>query len=456
MIKFLPLGGADEIGASCFYLNIDNTGILLDCGIHPRNTGMDALPKFDRLENLPLDFVFISHAHQDHIGSLPFLIQRFPHVIIFSTVQTKEISELTLHNAANILAAKQIEGTDFKIYTHEIIDLLVRSIRGVEYEETFELKGLRHSSSLQIRFTFKDAGHILGSAGILIEYGEEKIFYTGDINLGDQSIMIGADLKGIRNINTLILESTYGATDSEKLGTWRSEELRFAKTANRILHNDGSILIPVFALGKTQELLASIYAMMKSGKLMETNIYTGGIARDISKVYDRNRYLVRRLNPNFELKEIPQMNLLEIEDLSVFKKNPGIVLASSGMMLPGTTSFKLLDYWLRQDSFAIFGVGYMDPETPGFRVANAKRGDKIQLNEFTAHYEVKCMIQKFYFSSHSKREELLQVVDKTKPKRVVLIHGEHQAKDWLGFNILSSHPKTRLYSAELLKEIIIE
>lgn len=456
MIKFLPLGGADEIGASCFYLNIDNTGFLLDCGIHPRNTGLDALPKFDLLENLPLDFVFISHAHQDHIGSLPFLIQRFPHTIIFSTIQTKEISEVTLHNAANILAAKQMEGTDFKIYTHEVIDLLVRSIRSAGYEETIELTGLRHSSSLPIRFIFKDAGHILGSAGILIEYGEEKIFYTGDINLCDQSIMTGADLKGIRNINTLILESTYGATDSEKLGTWNSEELRFAKAANRILQNDGSILIPVFALGKTQELLVSIYSMMKSGKLMETNIYTGGIARDISKAYDSNRYLVRRSNPNLELREIPQKNLLEIEDLNSFKKNPGIVLASSGMMLPGTTSYKLLDYWLRQDSFAIFSVGYMDPETPGYRVVNAKRGEKIQLNEYSEHYEVKCMIQKFYFSSHSKREDLLRVVDKTKPEKVVLVHGEHPAKDWIGFKILASHPQTRLYSAELLKEIIID
>ncbi|MCL4549109.1 MAG: MBL fold metallo-hydrolase [Bacteroidetes bacterium] len=455
MIKFLPLGGADEIGASCFYLNIDNTGILLDCGIHPRNFGLDALPKFEHLENLPLDFVFISHAHQDHIGSLPFLIQRFPHVIIYSTVQTKEISELTLHNAANILAARQIEGTDFKVYTHEEIDLLVRSIRGINYEEKVELRGLRHSSSAPIQFTFRDAGHILGSAAILIEYSEEKIFYTGDINLGDQSIMIGADMKGIRNIDTLILESTYGGTDSEKLGTWKSEEARFAKAANRILHKDGSILIPVFALGKTQELLTSIHVMMKSGKLTETNIYTGGISRDISRVYDYNRYLVRRSDPNLELKEIPQLDLLDVEDYSTFKKNPGIVLASSGMILPGTTSYRLLDFWLRQDSFAIFGVGYMDPETPGFRVVNSKRGDTIQLSEFSSSFKVNCMIQKFYFSSHSKREELLGVVDKTKPEKVILIHGEHHAKDWLGFNILRNFPQTHLYSAELLKEIVI-
>ncbi len=456
MIKFLPLGGADEIGASCFYLNIDNTGILLDCGIHPRKFGFGALPKFEQLENLPLDFAFISHAHQDHIGSLPFLIQCFPHVVIYSTVQTKEISKLTLHNAANILAAKQIEGTGFKIYTHEEIDLLVRSIRGLNYDEKIELRGLRHSSSESIWITFLDAGHILGSAGILIEYCEHKVFYTGDINLSGQSVMVGANIKSIRNVNTLILESTYGGTDSQKLGTWKSEETRFAKAANRILRNDGSILIPAFALGKTQELLASIYLLMKKCLLTETNVYTGGIARDISKIYDYNRYIVRHSDPGLELGEVPQIDLFEIEDYNIFKKSPGIVLASSGMMLPGTTSYKLLDYWLRQDSFAIFSAGYMDPETPGFRVVNSKRGEIIQLYDSSAQYEVKCAIQKFYFSSHSKREELLQVVEKINPQKVVLVHGDHYAKDWLGYNILKSFPQTRLYSAELLKEIIID
>jgi len=146
MISFLPLGGADEIGANCFYLNIFGTGILLDCGIHPRKTGFDSLPYFDLINDLPLDFVLITHAHQDHIGSLPFLVQRFPHVIIYSTTQTKEIAEATLHNAANILAQSTDIDTDFKIYSHDEIDLLVRSISGVNYNEVISLKEIGRAS----------------------------------------------------------------------------------------------------------------------------------------------------------------------------------------------------------------------------------------------------------------------------------------------------------------------
>jgi cleavage and polyadenylation specificity factor subunit 3 len=103
MIRFIPLGGAGEIGANCYYLNIEGTGILLDCGMHPQKLGLDALPKFDLIEELPVDFVLISHAHMDHISSLPYLVQKHPYIKIISTPQTRAIAELTLHNSVSII-----------------------------------------------------------------------------------------------------------------------------------------------------------------------------------------------------------------------------------------------------------------------------------------------------------------------------------------------------------------
>lgn len=455
MIRFLPLGGAGEIGASCFYLYISGTGILLDCGIHPRKNGIESLPNLDGLKNLSLDFCFISHAHQDHIGSLPFLVQRYPHVIIYSTAQTREIADITLHNAVNILSQNESADSDFKIYTHEEIDFLVRSIRECEYQKAISVTGMRHSSNEPIKITFYDAGHILGSASILIEHNGKKMFYTGDISLADQSIMVGADLKNLRNIDTLILETTYGSTDSSKLGTWNSEQIRFVKEANKILNNGGSVLIPVFALGKTQEMLATIFKLMKKGKLTETNIYTGGISKNISKIYDRNRYLVRRTDPNFELDNIEQIDLPGIEDMNEFRKNPGIILAASGMMIEGTTSFKLANYWLKQDNFAVFGVGYMDQDTPGFRIMNSMCGDKIQFGKFSEPRKMNCTVERFYFPSHAKREDLIQVVDKTNPKKVILVHGENDSQNWVGGEILKRYPNTKVYSADADKIISI-
>jgi cleavage and polyadenylation specificity factor subunit 3 len=129
MIRFLPLGGAGEIGASCFYLNIDGTGIILDCGMHPQRTGLETLPAFDLIKDLPVDFVLISHAHQDHIGTLPFLVQRHPYVRIITTPQTRAIAELTLHDSVSIIKEQIGEDEELKIYSHEEIDLLIKSIQ---------------------------------------------------------------------------------------------------------------------------------------------------------------------------------------------------------------------------------------------------------------------------------------------------------------------------------------
>jgi Cft2 family RNA processing exonuclease len=329
-------------------------------------------------------------------------------------------------------------------------------MRDIKYGEELLLKGMRHTSVEPIKIKFIDAGHILGSAGVFIEHQQNTMFYTGDINLGDQSIMKGANLDEIKNIDTLILETTYGATDSEKLGTWQSELLRLAKSANKVLNKGGSILIPVFALGKTQEILASIYYLIKKRKLTDTNIYTGGVSKHISRIYDRNKYLVNRYETNFEFSDIKQIDLFDVDDFNQFKKNPGIVLASSGMMLEGTASFKLADYWLKQENFAVFCVGYMDENTPGFKVVNSKKGDVIQLGEFGKPFKIKCGVERLYFTSHSKREDLLQIVANSKPKRVILVHGDYSSKDWIGYNILQKHSNIKINSAEVGKSIYID
>jgi len=193
MIKFLPLGGAGEIGTNCYYLNINNIGIILDCGMHPQKTGLQSLPKFDLLKNEPLDYVLISHAHQDHLNALPFLVKKYPHIKIITTPQTRALAELTLHNTISILKRQMKEG-EIEIYSHDEVDLLIKTIDYKSYGEKFVLTGL-HSSNDLIKAEFFDAGHILGSASILIEYKDQKIFYTGDINLSSQTILNGAALQ---------------------------------------------------------------------------------------------------------------------------------------------------------------------------------------------------------------------------------------------------------------------
>ena len=453
MIKFLPLGGAGEIGTNCYYLNINNIGIILDCGMHPQKTGLESLPKFDLLKNEPLDYVLISHAHQDHLNALPFLVKKYPHIKIIATPQTRALAELTLHNTISILKRQVHEG-EIEIYSHDEVDLLIKTIDYKSYGEKFVLTGL-HSSNDLIKAEFFDAGHILGSASILIEYKDQKIFYTGDINLSSQTILNGAALPD-NKINILITETTYGATDSSTLLNWNDETERFAASLNNVINKGGSVLIPVFALGKMQEILATIWQMMKKNKLTLVNIFSGGIARKINRTYDYNIYTVNRNLKEIILNDIPQPDINDVTNSDDFFKSPSIVLAASGMMIESTNSFNLAKRWLNQKDSAIFTVGYMDKDTPGFVVANARTGDRIQLTESDKKTEVKCRIENFRFSAHSRREELISIVEKLNPENILLVHGDPEAMDWVGTQILKTFPNKKLYSPTVGKTILFD
>ena len=452
MVKFLPLGGAGEIGANSYYLNINGIGIILDCGMHPQKTGLESLPKFDILEDKPTDYVLISHAHQDHLNALPFLIKKFPHLKIITTPQTRAVAELTLHNAISILK-RQVDESQFEIYSRTEVDLLIKSINYKSYNEKFELSSL--NSSQEIEAEFYDAGHIIGSAGIMLRFDGRKIFFTGDINLSSQTLLAGAILPS-EKIDILITETTYGAADSSGLNNWEKEVERFSSTINKTINNGGSVLIPVFALGKLQEILATIWLQMQRNKITPVDIYTGGIGNKINRIYDYNRYVVNRNEKELMLSDIPQKNLNELKDFDELLKYPSIVLASSGMMVESTNSFMLAKRWLQKKDSAIFTVGYMDPSTPGSIISKARRGDKIQLTDRDKKVEVKCEIKNFRLSAHSKREELVSLVKKLNPEKVILIHGEKEAIDWIGALILKQFPGKKVYAAENFNEIIFD
>ncbi|MFZ1518979.1 MAG: MBL fold metallo-hydrolase [Ignavibacteriaceae bacterium] len=453
MITFLPIGGGNEIGANSYYLNFNGNGIILDCGIHPQKTGLQSLPNFDLIKDKSIDTCLISHAHQDHIGSLPFLVKKFPYTKIITTPQTRALAELTLHNSVSLLK-KEVEETDFEFYNHDEVDLLIKMFDYKEYQNEFELNSYHQQKEAKVNCTFYDAGHILGSAGILLENHGYKIFYTGDINLANQTLISAAKLPEAK-IDTLILETTYGATDSDLLLDWNAESFRFAKEANKIINNGGSILIPVFSLGKTQEILATIWQLMQKRKLTSVDIYTGGLGTKINRTYDYNRFVVDRIDNEIELNSIPRKDYYEISNPEEFFSHPCILLASSGMMIKNTASYNFALRFLKQKDSAIFTVGYMDTESTGYVIANSEHGDKIQLNEYDELTEVKCEIKNFKFSAHARREDLLSIVDKLNPENVILTHGDEEAIDWIGSSILKKKKEIYVHIATCGKEINI-
>jgi cleavage and polyadenylation specificity factor subunit 3 len=454
MITLLPLGGANDIGASCYYLNIEGTGIILDSGTHPRKFGIESLPRFELIKEMNVDAALISHAHQDHIDSLPYLVQQHPYIRIVTTPQTRAVAEITLHNSVNILQEQLKDAMNIRAYTHEEIDLLIQSIEWQEYQKQFTVSGYRHSSAEPVTASFHDAGHILGSAGTLVEHRGRSVFYTGDINLDKQSLLSGAVLPK-QHVDVLILECTHGATETTLLPSRATEQARLAKAANAILSRGGSILVPVFALGKMQEMLSMFWRLMQKGAMSTTDIYTGGVGRRLCSVYDKNRYTVGYNDTDFVLADIPQKDLYDVEQVDDLLRHQCIVLAGSGMVIENTLSFKLAQRWLSNPKSGIFTVGYMDPGTPGYRISQSSKGDLIQLTDAHAPQNVSCDIDRFRFSAHSNRDGILSIVERLKPKTVVLVHGEHESIDWMGYMIMKQFPHVRLHAAEIGKQLTL-
>jgi Cft2 family RNA processing exonuclease len=195
---------------------------------------------------------------------------------------------------------------------------------------------------------------------------------------------------------------------------------------------------------------------MQRNRITNIDIYTGGIGNKINRIYDYNRFVVKRNEKELMLSDIPQKNLNELKDFDDLFKFPSIVLASSGMIVESTNSFMLAKRWLHKKDSAIFTVGYMDPSTPGSIISKARRGDKIQLTERDKKVEVRCEIKNFRFSAHSKREELVSLVKMLDPDKVVLIHGDKDAIDWVGASVIKQFPGKKVFAAVNYKSILFD
>jgi Cft2 family RNA processing exonuclease len=200
-------------------------------------------------------------------------------------------------------------------------------------------------------------------------------------------------------------------------------------------------------------MLALIWKGMQNNKITNVDIYAGGIGKKINRVYDYNRFVVKRNEQELVLHDIPYKDLNREENFQRLFQLPSIVLASSGMMVESTKSFELAKTWLRKKDHAIFTVGYMDPSTPGFLIANSKRGDKIQLTNRDRKLEVKCDCKNFRFSAHSNREELLSILKGLQAEKVILVHGDSEAIDWMGASILKRWKDKKVHAAKIGRQL---
>ena len=445
-MKFLNLTRRTEIGANSYYLEIGAHRLVLDCGMHPKNTGEDALPYLKAISGRDIEAILISHAHQDHIGTLPLIMRRFPSARVFMTEATAEVGSVLLHNSVNVMTRQREEvgEASYPLFTHRETDRASERWRRCPLRQRISIAGERAPQREReaLTFEFFEAGHVLGSAGILVRAEGKTVFYTGDVNFDDQTIMQAAVFTE-EKIDVLIMECTRG--DHAKPGGWTraGEERRFAEALESAFERGACVLIPVFALGKTQEILAMLYKFRRHRLLPEFPIYIGGLSSKFTDIYDRRAHTTRRQLPRLQLMREAAPFILNDETVrdALLRARRAYVL-SSGMMIPNTLSNVLGRRLIENPQHSIFFVGYANPESPAGLLREAGKGGEVALDPDKPRQHVRCNIEQFQFSAHATREGLIEYARKISPRKIVLVHGDPPAVEWMRATLAAELPTT--------------
>ncbi|MFO8099097.1 MAG: MBL fold metallo-hydrolase [Salinibacter sp.] len=449
-MKFLPLGDTEDIAASCHFLDIEGTGLVLDVGTDPRREGPASLPRFDWVRDRAQSYVdhgIVTHAHHDHMGALPVLMEEFPHVMAHMTDATKKLLEFLLPASARLQQKKREQGeTEHKpLFTEDDLEFLSHVSLTHELGADFDLTGM--AGNVEVTGRFYSAGHILGSAGVELSFEENgrarRLFYTSDTNMQAQSIIPGGEYPSSTDI--LMLETTLGA-DEDAEQTSRPEEVeKFRATLSRVMDRGGTALIPVFVMGRAQEMLALLARLKREGDIpADAPIYTAGSMLGVADLYDKTRETTPRLDSDFRVFDVEQERVpYSAEAKKDILDGPGIMVVSSGMMFEPTLSNILARRIVENERDAVLIVGHAVQGTPARRLQDAAAegaGAPVRLADGQVQ-PVHCTVERFRFSGHSHRQDLLQIVDRVAPETVVLVHGEPAAQNWMQKHIQERHPE---------------
>src|SRR5437867_6027698 len=416
--------------------------------MHPKNTGEDALPQLKEIARRGIEAVLISHAHQDHIGTLPVAMRRFPGARVFMTEATAEIGSVLLHNSVNVMTRQreEIGEMSYPLFTHREIDRASERWRSCPLRQQISVAGERapRREKDALTFEFFDAGHVLGSTGIMLRAQGQTVFYSGDVNFDDQTIMEAAVFPE-EKIDVLIMECTRG--DHAKPDGWTrvSEEQRLAQAIATAFEHRSCVLVPTFALGKTQEILAMLYKFRRERLLPEFPIYIGGLSSKMTDIYDRRAHMTRWQLPRLQLMRDAAPFILNDETVRDALLRPGRVYAlSSGMMIPKTLSNVLARRLIENPQHSIFFVGYASPESPAGLLREAGTNGEVALDPDKPAQRVRCNIEQFQFSAPATRESLIEYGKKLSPRKIVLVHGDPPAVEWMRGTLSAALPRSEI------------
>ena len=425
-IRVTPLGGAREVGRSCFLLQTPESNVLLDCGINTAASGTDKFPDFraSKLAIDRLDAIIISHAHLDHVGFIPYLYKYGYDGPVYCTEPTRDLMTLLQLDAVDIGEREE----NALPFTSREIKKMVKHVIPLEYGEVADI-------TPDMRLTLYNAGHILGSSIIHLHIGEglHNLVYTGDLKFGDTRLLEAANYDFPR-VETMIIESTYGGRYDIQPRR-KDVEKELLRTIEKTVKNKGKVIIPVFSVGRSQEVMMVLENYARYEKL-DVPVFLDGMIWEATAIhtsypeYLKNHIKSRIFNGYnpFLADTFEKVKPKERQDI-IDSKDSCVVLATSGMMTGGP----IMEYFrkLAEDKKNTLAfVGYQAEGSLGRRLQNDLSELPIEKpNGKTVALKIRMNVKTIDgFSGHADRRQILGYSKKIhpKPKRAIVVHGEEK------------------------------
>ena len=424
-MRFLGLGGTNEVGASCYLYEFGDTRLLIDAGMRPTMIGEESLPMLELLKEHPPDLMILSHAHLDHVGAIPRVKKLFPNLPIYTTRASQRLALEVLTDAVKVAKAQGAIIYGLGDAMHAVAEMHI-----IKPFEPFSFAGGR--------FSVYPAGHILGAVGILIETEEGKIFHTGDFS----NITTLTTEEAYRpptpiSVDAVISEATYGDT----ILPGRKEQIReLIEAVGTVIEGGGRVLIPTFALGRAQEIILLLLNHQSNSKLPKVPIYLDGLVRKLTTTFDELMEempkKLQNLAKNLKTSPFLKDNVVMVKDAKERQRiieayRPSIILASSGMLAGGPSPI-YARHILQEVNSALFVVGYQDAESPGRRLLELERGGEVLLPSLEGEgfepVSALCQVARYYLSAHADRVGIIAHLSRYPSSRVVLMHAEGNAR----------------------------
>lgn len=425
--RVTSMGGFKEVGRSSMLLQTPNSRVLLDCGVNvAANDNVNAFPYL----NVPefsiedLDAVIISHAHLDHCGFVPYLYHYGYDGPIYCTTPTRDL--MTLLQLDHIDIAQREDNP--LPFNRKHVQQAIKNTITLDYGEVTDI-------SPDIRLTLHNAGHILGSAMSHMHIGDgvHNLVYTGDFKYERSRLLEPATTRFPRS-ETVIMESTYGGREDVQPSR-NSAEKEMMKTIYKTLKRGGKVLVPVFAVGRAQELMVVLEEYMRHGMIDEVPIYIDGMIWEATAIHTaRPEYLSKDLRDQiFHMGRNPFIsdmfkkvqNLDQRKDI-VESPEPSIILSTSGM-LTGGNSVEYFKWLCEDERNTLIFVGYQSEGSLGRRVQKGWKEIPLEDEGKKKVFNIKMQIKTINgFSGHSNRRQLMDYVKRLNPRPDLILtcHGD--------------------------------